>query len=289
VRGTTNSSTAAGSRCTAEGAHLVSIGSAREAAFVDGLANGQPYWVALVKDERQLAYTPLDMPLGLEPGWPDGVNSGPCAGCYGKGVDGGGFDKADTDAGVSACVGAFPDAGWLGVECDRSNLELLTICEREVVGHHWEAVNSAFSFTLRDFGKSYVVFYFAPPPGAGEGGGETAANADSNCHALGKSLLQIRSAEERAAITREILDIINVVDFSKADTEFWVGASALDDGRWVWDNDAGDLIPFGDRQPGAGAAGRAFMRVGHDYWDSSLLYAEAQSDALRGYICQSQL
>ncbi len=285
--------------CGRARAHVVTLGSDEERRLVDGLVGMQSYWVGLrFATDQEPAFTVAAatgsaITTVIETGWPQPPCRGPCTGCYGFGLDGGGFALPDggavaiDDGGLScapanqdeACVASLagPSPKWVQVTCGHPELmpPPVTVCEREPPG----AIQIQFCggdpcFSIRASAKLYDVHK------------DLVDGKNIDCGPGGR-LLHIDSDRERLEIVRTLGDIPpNELPTNGDVSSFWVGLS-FTAGQWTWDDGspASDLHLWGDGQP-ATNAGRAVLRLDSAY-DSGLLYST--NGELNGYICESDL
>jgi hypothetical protein len=294
------------SACSTEKAQLVTLSNDEQRTVVESVANGKPYWLSLNLTDAVPAYTTVQagIPLGLHAGWPQPLCTGPCSGCYGFGVDGGGFDLADGGTSapggltecthvIATCVAAMPgdagDAGpprWSAVDCRQPDTELTVVCERPPVGHvsgqgcigiPCFSVPSTQSSKLYGLGTETVA----------DGGPDDVGTA---CAAFGGTPVSLDSDEERADLVRALNDVLDV---SSGEQRVWIGLH-FDPGtaQFVWDD--GHQRPsihlWGDKQPdvneaGVPLGGRAFLRIG-PFYDSGLLYASGPTEPPHPVLCQ---
>lgn len=246
-------------KCRTRAAHIATIGSLAELAEIDA---SSPYWSGVAFDVN--AYAALTG-LGLEPGWPEpDAGTGPCPGCFGLGLDGGGVDGKR-----SACV-VTENGVWKGVDC--TGTSYATICEREPRGRRYQPCNGGLCFSLPETTalKSYLVV-LAPT---------TSTAAQATCSAFQGQLLVVESPEERAAVTRELLLMSPLEDVTS--TDFWIGLHLVDQ-AWKWEGSRPGLeAPWGDKEPRAGTD--AFLKV-TAFYDTSLAHAGNASDT-KYFVCQ---
>lgn len=279
-------------RCRAARAHVVTLVSTDEAKVVEQVAaNESGYWLGLARKDVDLsgAYgPPVERPE--EPGFPYPNASlssarGPCAGCFGIGVDAdGGLFPRDVDASdtttETSCL-ASRNGTWLQVPCSGTTTRP-TVCEREPVGVRGQVCgNDGICLTLaRTAGvKTYLVTVSKADP-------DTAA---STCRFLdGGSLVILESREEREQLAHEIL-----ARFANEGVppQLWIGLSA-DGGTWTWDDgvpataDASRPLPWGNAQPNGAANARAFIRIATGSYDTELAAADDGTGAPSYFICQ---
>jgi hypothetical protein len=280
--------------CAQASAHVVTIGTDGERAIVDGVADGGSYWVGLEYTDQEPAYTvssatlpPLEPAVGIETGWPQPPCRGPCTGCYGFGLDGGGFALRDgglvpDDPGGNcrppgACVASLAGPSrWAQVDCIQPGLTLATICERDPPGQI--AVQTCgglpcFSIRPSISKKLYVVH------------GDVQLAKDVDC-GEGARLFHIDSDEERL----EVVDAFfhsQIYSFDEG-VNLWIGLHQSASGDWVWDDGKSrpDVHVWGDRQPPDDATGRAQIRFDRNY-DSGLVYAAASGETDKfAYLCE---
>lgn len=239
------------------GGHVVTIGSEREAALVDGFDAG-PYWVGA---SNQPALGGFGAALATEPGF---AIDGGCPGCYARAL-------VESDAG-SSCVVAT-DGGWLLTPCFDAGAT--TICEREPVGLRSFYCSGPYCATVKGGAKRYLLYLASEA--------RTADAAAKECARYeGGRLVVFESREERERIVRELL-LLGL----ELPLEAWIGVSS-DAGTWTWDDgqpidDGGRPSPWGAGQPSTNA-GRAFIRIGPAFFDSQL--AQTKDEAARAFICQ---
>lgn len=243
------------------GGHLVTIGSAREAELVDGLARGA-HWVGL----RFQDGIGFQSSIVTEPGF--STDAG-CAGCFVRAL-------TTSDGGTTSCV-VSADGGWAISNC--SAALGAAVCEREPLGQRSFYCQgpycSTVTFTLGT--KRYLLYL--------ESSARTADAAAAECaNYAGGKLVVFESREEREQVVQEILRLLG------GETSFtaWIGI-ASDGGTWTWDDgqpvdDGGRPSPWGANQPGTVNAGRAFIRIGPAFFDSQL--AQVGEDIARPFICQ---
>lgn len=238
------------------GGHVVTIGSEREAAFVDALDAG-PYWVGASNNEGVGGFGAA---VATEPGF---RIAGGCTGCFVRPL-------VETDAG-SGCVVAT-DGGWSLTSCGDAGAA--TICEREPLGIRSFLCGGPLCATVKGVTKSYVIYLT----------GATAENAATEC-ARYDGLAVFETREERERVVREI---VLRLEAQELPFEAWIGLS-FDGGTWSWDDgvsaeDAGRASPWGADQPSTNA-GRAFIRINPASFDSQL--ARTANDAgVKPFICQ---
>lgn len=262
--GPTQSFAEAKGKCRAEGGHLVTIGAPEELEnVVDASKN---YWAGEFSTVINAYESPSG--LGLEPGWPEPeAGTGPCPGCFGFGLDGGGVVGEPKQ-----CI-VDQDGGWIGVPCFGQPHD--TICEREPVGRRYQPCNGGLCFSAIETAskKSYLVILATV----------SASNARASCQAFGDQhgqLVTIESIEERNALVRELS---LMAPLNESSVDFWIGLHTDNGGPWTWEGDRPGLAePWGDKEPKAGTD--AFLRVSTGY-DTSLAHAGNASD-LKYYVCQ---
>ena len=254
--------------CRARGAHVVTIGSFDERKNIEAL-DASPYWAGEFRGSPLNAYGSLNG-LGLEPGWPEPeAGTGPCPGCFGFGLDGG-----SVAGDIEQCI-VDGDGGWLGVPCAGRGYG--TICEREPTGRRYQVCNGGLCFSTPETAtiKSYLVILQR----------DTAANARTNCRSFGGQLVTLESAEERAALTRELLLMAPFDDSSS--NEFWIGLHTDGAATWTWEGPRPGLAqPWGDKEPRPGTDAFLTITVGYD---SSLARAGGAAGELLPYVCQLPL
>jgi hypothetical protein len=272
---------AAVSACAQIGAHVVTLSSAKEAAFVQEMvtaADGtqQPFWVGLsIRDDRG-GYAP---PLSLnEPGWPS--TSGSCSGCFAMGADDAGafLSERGEDAGTSSACLVSTKERWLRAPCVGTEARH-TLCEREPLGQRTYPCGGLLCMSVpATMGKKRYLLWPSP---------ETAENAASLCAASDPraSLWMLDSREEREQLVREILSRFSLP------TEVWIGLSVVN-GSWVWAD--GVPVEQGTRpKPWANTepshdGGRAYLRIDENAFDTQLARSE-DADAganTRIFVCQ---
>lgn len=240
------------------GGHVVTVGSDREAAFVDGLDAGA-YWIGASNDPVLGGFGAA---VAIEPGF---AKDGGCPGCFARTL-------VETDGG-GECVVAI-DGGWSLTSC--ADAGATTICEREPLGVRSFFCQGPYCATVKGTAKRYVIYATSAV---------TAAAAAAECARYEEGRLVVfESREERERLVREVVALVGT------DTTFtaWIGV-ASDAGAWTWDDgqpveDGGRPSPWGDKQPSANS-GRAFLRVG-PYLDSQLAQANGDDTAVRPFICQ---
>lgn len=274
------------SACRAANAHVVTLGTSEEIAFVaEKVAAGRAHWVGLNVENIFQAYKSAS---DLEPGFPSVPTTGPCEGCFALSGEGG-IIAPEADGGF--CVASRPtEAGtsWSALGCSGA-AQLTTICEREPEGMRTTSCIGGFCFNLVATAgkKTYLLGVDTL----------TAAEANETCRSLddvdagGRSRLAVfETIAEREAIAREII----LRYPTDQETTYWIGVSTDDAGTWAWDDglavaDAGTRRPpWGDKQPvsiDAGAPARAFMRIASIY-DVSLAYADSDATSRRRYLCE---
>ena len=286
VAGSDSSYPDAVTRCKAERAHVVTLASAEEIAYVRNLAADEAgYWVGLSRS------TPLgeayESARPEEPGFPSppdngGASLGPCPGCFGVGADAGVFPGTEPDASTASarCV-ASRGGTWFQVPCAGTSRP--TVCEREPLGVRTveDCIIGGFCFTVPATAgiKSYLVVVSASDP---ESAALTCAGLD------GGSLAVMDTREEREQIAHEILARYP----EEVEQQLWIGL-VEDGGAWSWEDgvvagEGGRPLPWGNGQPGVAPAGaRAYMRLAATAYDTQLAYADSTSSAAsRLYICQ---
>jgi hypothetical protein len=255
--GATSYQAAAGS-CA--GGHLVTIGSDREAAFVDGLDAGA-YWVGASLQEALAGFGAV---VETEPGI---AADGGCPGCFARPIV----------QGDGGCLVAL-DGGWSLSPCFDGGATT-TICEREPLGTRSFFCPGPYCATVKGAAKRYVIYASAAV---------TAEAAAAECARYDQGRLVVfESREERERVVREIL--LLGVETDPTPFTAWIGVSN-DGGTWSWDDgrpidDGGRPSPWGADQPGANT-GRAFIRVGKAFYDSQLAQANGDVTATRPFICQ---
>jgi hypothetical protein len=286
VVGSDTSYNGALNHCRAARAHVVTFASAREVAFVEGVASSAAgYWVSLSRSPTlNQAYGPSDRPE--EPGFPFppasiDASAGPCEGCFGVGAEGGVFPIADVDASDTSCV-ASRGGAWFQVPCS-SGLSRATVCEREPAGVRAQDCIGGFCLNVPATAgtKSYLVVVSSAGP----------EQAAQSCAGLsGGSLVVLGTAEEREQLAHEIV----ARDPSAVEQELWIGLST-DSGVWTWDDgvvpqgEADHRAPWGNAEPvrlDASASVRAYMRIAANAYDTQLAYADDGTNKPRLYICQ---
>lgn len=271
-------------KCAAANAHVVTIGSATEDAIVERVAANRSYWVGLSYVAFHQAYTTeLDgVPFGVEPGWPAPPLSGPCLGCFGKGLDGGGFAPATGEAfdgGTPSvpCVAADVDKIWKAFDCATTHS---VICEREPPGSRRQDCAGGLCFTVASTLTRKTYFVAVDEA--------TADEAQTICKQLpGGRLAVFQDADERGAVAAEIFDLFKDLFAGDPTRKFWVGL-AFDGTRWGWsDAKSEEPVLWGDRQPeSVTTAGlHAYLRVGL-LWDSGLLYSSTKLDERNAFLCE---
>jgi hypothetical protein len=288
VAGADSSYGAAVTRCKLERAHVVTLASVEEIAFVRNLAADEAgYWVGLSRSSPLLEAYASDRPE--EPGFqspPDnaGASVGPCLGCFGLGADAGVFPSAEPDASAPARCVASRGGTWLQVPCDGTSRP--TVCEREPVGVRTveDCIIGGFCFTVPVTAgeKSYLVVVSASDP---DQAALTCAGLD------GGSLAVMETREEREQVAHEILARYP----EEVEQQLWIGLVA-DGGAWSWEDgvpagsSASRPLPWGNAQPPAGpptTGARAYMRLAATAYDTQLAYVDNTSaPAPRLYICQ---
>lgn len=268
--------------CRRAGAHVVTIGSTDEATFVDGTFDaGAGYFVGLVYDQAvSQAYASA---APDEPAYPGFPFTGPCAGCFGAGVDpadanGGAIPVSPLVDGGAASPCVIARGGrWEAVPCI-GEVAIDVVCEREPVGRRIEACSGGFCFTLAatEGKKTYIL----------DVASSSAEEAPLACAQYGGTPVIFGSREEREELAHEILQLFT----PDPELTYWIGASQ-DGGAWVWDDglpvastNAGTdrPPPWGDKEP-AGAP-RAYMRIAAGAYDTQL--AHADSSDRRPTLCQ---
>jgi hypothetical protein len=273
--------------CSAADAHIVTIASDEELSIVESLVPPDSrYWIGLTFPSTTSAYTTgaAVVSLGLETGWPVPPCRGPCTGCYGFGLPGGGIVLPDggvqpprPDAGPGDCqapdlqcvIANTSQRHWQQAGCLDPGIPVMTVCEREPPGTAIQNCGSIPCFTLRGGDKLYSI--------------HTEQVADAVCES-GARLLHLGSEDERVDLVRALSEI-QTISFDDSPT-FSIGLSWKNT-AWVWD-DGSPLDPtlhvWGDRQPAVDAAGRAYLRLSREY-DSGLVYADT-SPGSRGFLCE---
>lgn len=266
--------------CSAAGGHVVTIGGEGEAALVRSLVGTARYRVGLLLDENLSLVAYKTPPLVEEPGWPHEQPS--CPGCFAKGADDAGqFAPLVADAGPRPnCLAADVDDRWVQVACNRSDPDILTVCEREPVGQRSQPCGGPLCTTLASTaGKKRYVISISPA---------TAEEADQLCRGYeGGSLVVFESREEREELAREIRALVPASQQHPVLT-IWLGLEKSGD-VWRW-ADGLDVsaaprpLPWANAQPAPSSTGRAFMRLDVNAFDPQL--AATGDDEPRLFVCQ---
>lgn len=267
--------------CRSQSAHVVTVSSAEESAFIQAKlfpGNAVGYWVGLseLPSEGAFGSAVID-----EPGFPIPPQSGPCSGCFGgagvSGADAGLPSDLATDAGPLSCVKASSETGrWLRVPCGQG-AELDVVCEREPAGGRAEpcvgGVCVAVSVTLDQ--KTYL---YVPTLA-------TAAQAKASCATIGGRLVVFSREREREELAREIRALLPPPTL----VEFWVGLSNEGNGEWRWDDgvrEADRPLAWASKEPQA--SGRAILRLSGAF-DTALLRSDGSPEASHAYVCERAL
>lgn len=257
-------------QCANAGAHLVTLSSDREAELVDSIAAGS-HWVGLFVRNDLGAYGPTVS----EPGYPLPTSNLPCAGCYGRGADGGVFPLAsDVDASAEANCIVSEGGGWFRGPCISERTHAV-VCEREPVGLRAEfcGVSTSCTTVPATAGrKTYVVSLDSV----------LAREAEERCRLQRGTLVVLSSRAEREQLVREITQL------ASATTTVWIGLSRTASGPWTWDDgtpDDGYPSAWGSGQPEAGAASRAYLVTDENVFDTQLAYSDTEG-ARRFYVCE---
>lgn len=247
--------------CGGRGAHVVTLASERESSLVDALDAGSPYWVGLFFTPAFSGYLPANPG---EPGLPSPPSS--CPGCYARG--GALFD------GAVPCISAA-DGGWAGSSCDDAGA-VATVCEREPVGRRSYFCFPFYCSTVEaTAGRKRYLYDLTE---------RTAADAKKTCEQFPNGRLAVfDTPEEREQVVTELRNVPGAVLPMTA----WIGASSADDGgTWRWDDGGAGAIPWGDGQPASVGAGRAFVRIDVNRYDSELAATDDDPNATRPSICE---
>lgn len=258
--------------CSPTNAHVVTVDSQGEAKLVDDLAADAGYWIGLDYQSGAGGYRTPD---GVnEPGWPTASsNPNTCSGCFGFGLDGGGFLSAPgVDAGP-ACVAAS-GGSWFSVPCT-DTASRTTICEREPAGQRGYYCGGPTCFTLPATAgqKVYVLFTSATPADAALAACREYQNGN---------LVMFDSREEREQLARELR-----AELSDVLRTYWIGLAPVA-GGYAWDDQSTTrIMPWGDNQPSASTVGRAFLRFTENY-DTALVATDDPPNAAepRPFVCQ---
>lgn len=282
----TSSYSAAKSACANAAGHVVTFASVAEVETVRGLvaapssAMSSSYWVGLeLKNDEQYG------PTVLEPGWVGPTSTLTCPGCFGVGADDAGrfpTHPEAVDAGFAAinCLLADIDdaggGGWVRVPCTGFDAGVgprtyATVCEREPVGQRFFFCGGPNCTTLA--ATAGVKRYVIPTQLM------TNEQAAAECSKYGAAqLLVLDSNEEREQIVRELLGQFSVSP-PNGPVEVWLGLATDESGLWRWGDDhslvgSARPLPWGANQPLAGIAGRAFLRITADTFDTQLVYTD---------------
>lgn len=279
----------ASTACAVENAHVVTLASQREAAFVSALVDGGAHWVGLSR-ASDLKGEPYAASEVQEPGWPRSIEK--CSGCFAVGADaatnafGLHPDARDAAASDLNCVVA-EDGRWLATTC--SGPPKKTICEREPVGQRQFFCGGAYCTNIAATAgrKRYVISIDEA----------TAEEAAEECRLRYASengkLVVFETREEREQLVREILTRFSPT--AQTPFTFWIGLSApTDGGPWAWDDGVVDgttapARPFewGASEPATSSGSRAFIYVtARARVDQQLAYADDAGTTKRGYVCQ---
>jgi len=275
-------------RCLALNAHVVTLGSGREAELVDTLVADAGYWVGLARSSGLGAYVAA---APGEPGYPIVGSSGPCLGCFERGSDGGVFPALRDGGESTECVVSI-GGRWSGVPCASSAAPVErfeTVCEREPPGLRLENCGGVpcLSLPVTRTTKSYLLF--SQPM--------TAEDAEQSCGALGARLVTFETREERESLARELEKLLREPRLTA-----WIGLRRTD-GGFVWDDGVPDGAdggptsgtatpvrppPWGDREPRADAGARAFLTIRDQVYDSQLVRTadEIAEPARRAFVCE---
>jgi hypothetical protein len=271
--------------CRNERAHVVTIGSIREAAIATHIAQDAGYWIGIGSRPVTLGYAPELNEFTLpEPGCPTS-NIKACPGCLALGrlEDGGTlpahplFDPSRDDLAFIAAVRENGAEQWLQVPTqlgDGGPPPFEVICEREPPGQRAQVIGNIFSLTVpaTEGRKRYFLGLTVVD----------AVAAVANCTGLGGELVRFESREEREQVAREITKL-------RGEGTYWIGLSLDATSTWNWDgetSDAGRPTVWGNNQPSGDGDRRAFLRLGPEF-DTQLAYTTdgTPAPALRGYIC----
>lgn len=276
-------------KCRSEGAHVVTIDGEREARLVAELVPADArYWIGLSYEAALGAYGARGSGVdpGFEPGWPEPLRgTGPCRGCFGLGLDGGGFaplDDGGADGGSASSLACVASAGgaWLGVPCAGASTAFETVCEREPRGQRGQSCGGALCFTLPSTAatKSYVLVPVL----------ETAEQAERTCADYpGGRLVVLGSPEEREELVRE-LATAQPLELLLDVRSYWLGAARSDGGGWSWADGRDEsalAVPWSDKQPAASGA-RAYLQIAAEKYDTGLVSVETNPAVTRAYVCE---
>jgi hypothetical protein len=256
--GPASSFDSAGRLCQAQRAHLVTLASQREASFARGVVGDGGFWVGLaivVSDYK---------PPGIdEPGFPHRGGES-CPGCFGQGVDDGGFPLHHSVTPGTTGLGCLASENdrWFQVPCDGLSFE--TLCEREAPGQRAQYCLGPFCTTLPATAGSKRYLINIEPA--------TADFAIATCKQYANgSLVTFATREEREQLAREIATLLPLNRDVRPDITVWIGLGR-DAGTWTWDDgvdlaDGGRPLPWGGNEPAPPGAGadRAYLRISDDF------------------------
>ncbi|AKU99563.1 hypothetical protein AKJ09_06227 [Labilithrix luteola] len=259
--------------CDQAQAHVVTFSSTAEAALVDTVAGGSPYWVGLAYNDAELsAYAPANRE---EPGAARARESGPCPGCFAIGIEAGTLPASDGGAAVD-CV-ASDHGQWIQVPCESA--PFAAICEREPIGLRMQSCAGGYCFTLpATVGRKTYLLVVSM---------DTAEQAALTCASLeGGSLVRFDSREEREQLAHEITARFP----GEPQLEFWIGMRN-DGGVWNWDDgDASRPPPWGDGEPAEAAPGtRAYVSISAGEvppYDTQLAHTDKGPAQVLRYVCE---
>ena len=225
---------AAADECSARGAHVVTLNSEAERAFVYaafGADAAAPFWVGLDRSVEEDTY--LSARKFVEPGWEPG-----CGGCFVHPPDAGAIEG---DAG--SCVSDAPDAASfkkLGCQTRAS-----VVCEREPLGASIDFFSKSVVVPKTHENKRYVYF---PSP-------STAAEARDACKALGGSLALFESEDEREQVFAAVQSALQ----EPSEKGTWIGlAREGDASAFTWDDGVPESARpsiWGSKQPASAPPG----------------------------------
>ncbi|NOU33350.1 MAG: C-type lectin domain-containing protein [Polyangiaceae bacterium] len=261
--------------CLTKAAHVVTLGSEEELAFVSARYPA-PIWVGLAQNSTAAgAYTP---PSNVrESGWPLPPATGPCPGCFAVADDAGIFPpEGPLDGGPSGCVTTH-EGVWHATPCNLPGPGFSVVCEREPAGTRTESFNETLRISLAETAKKKRYLY-SPSE-------DTAEGAVATCKLLGGRLVVFESRAEREELGREIAQLLPP---QTPVGTFWIGLAAVG-GVFTWDDgtpEAAHPAAWGDQEPKGTGDRRAYMHIAQTSYDSTLVRADDDATARRPFVCE---